>query len=89
MQRSEVVATNARTALLCASADLGIVAMPEILIRALHAEEQVALYSYGGEERHSELSVAYNEKTVLVSEISEFRRIVGTCFAQEEPKSDR
>lgn len=78
--RSEIMVTNAKTALLCVAEDMGIIVLPEFLVTALHYENDVELYSYGKAEQCSYLSVVYDAKSALVHEISEFLRMVGECF---------
>lgn len=74
--RSNITVSNARTALLCVEQDLGIIVLPEILVRALRFQDKVALYSYGKEEFEMYLSVIYDPRSVLGEEIKSFREIV-------------
>ena len=74
--RSDVMVTNARTALMCVEQDLGIIVIPEILIRLLHYEDKVELYSFGHEELSAGLCVVSDPRSVLNNEIAGFERIV-------------
>ena len=80
VMHSDIMVTNARTALLCVAQDLGIIILPEFLVEALRFRDEVALYSYGKEEIRSYLSVVSDPKSPLVGEIAEFRRMVAECY---------
>ncbi len=80
LRRSEITVTNARTALFCVEQDLGIIALPELQVRALHFEDRVRLYSFGPEEMKASLHVVWDPRSSLSTEISEFTRIVRTCL---------
>ena len=72
---SEITITNARTALLCVEQDMGIVILPEIIVKALHFKNRLDLYSYGAQERFSTLFAISDSKSVLVNEVQTFGKI--------------
>lgn len=74
--RSDVTVTNARTALMCVRQDLGIIVLPELLVRMLRFQDDVELYSYGKEPLCADLSVVSDPRSALVSEIQNFGNIV-------------
>lgn len=77
---SEVTVTNARAALMCVAQDLGVIILPELLVRSLRFEDEVELYSFGPEEIRSYLGVIYDRRSSLHYEIEGFRRIVSEFF---------
>lgn len=87
--RSEITVTNARTALRCVAGDLGIIVLPECLVKALHFQDEVELYSYGETELYEYLCVLSDPKTVLVSEIEAFSKIVARHLNYIDCKVDK
>lgn len=73
---SEITVTNARTALLCVEQGMGIIAIPEILVRALGYADRVVMYSYGTEERTEALYAVSDPRSVLTYEQKQFGDIV-------------
>ena len=81
---SEITITNARTALLCVEQDMGIVILPEIIVKALHFQNRLDLYSYGGQERVSTLFAISDKKSVLVNEVQTFGKIAKEIIINQE-----
>ena len=77
---SDVTVTNARTALMCVSGGMGLIILPELLVRELHYEKDTTLFSYGAEEIHSSLSIVSDPRTVLTDEINVLEKILSACY---------
>ena len=73
---SEITVTNARTALLCVEQGMGIIAIPEILVRALGYADRVAMYSFGPEERTEALYAVSDPHSVLTYEQKQIGDII-------------
>ena len=73
---SEITVTNARTALLCVEQGMGIIAIPEILVRALGYADRVAMYSFGAEDRTEALYAVFDPHSALTYEQKQFGEII-------------
>ena len=81
---SEITVTNARTALLCVEQDMGVIVLPELLVKQLHYEDRVDLYSFGAEDRYVPLYAISDAKTVLGNEVQTFGQIVREIICQRQ-----
>lgn len=72
---SDITVTNARTALLCVEQGMGIIVLPELLVRELHYENKIDLFSFGLQERFTTLAAISDPKTVLANEVQMFGKI--------------
>ncbi len=80
LQRSSVSVNSARSALLCVREHLGILILPDLLVRALRFQDQVALLSFGQEEQHTRLCVVSDPRSALAAETEAFASLVRSCI---------
>ena len=69
---SDIMVTNARTALLCVEQDMGVIVLPEIIVSALGFSKKVELFSCGTEQAFATLFAVSDKRSVLVNEIQRF-----------------
>ena len=84
MPHSEITVTNARTALLCVEQDMGVIILPEIIVKELHFGDRVDLYSYGAQERYATLYAISDPKSVLMNEVQTFAEIARRATANQK-----
>lgn len=80
--QSDITVSNARTALLCVEQDMGIIILPEVMVKLLQFEDRVELYSFGTQEKLSLLCGISDPKSVAADEVQTFLEISSKLIRQ-------
>lgn len=75
-----VTTKSGQTALLCVEEGLGLAPMSDLLVRELHFEDRVQLFSFGPWPRSTWLTVLFDPHSLLEEETAYFVQVARSCY---------
>lgn len=81
-KRNSVIVGAADTALLCVEEGLGLAPMSDLLVRELHFEERVRLFSFGPWQRNTWLTVLSDPRSMQAEATAYFANVVRSYFSE-------